>query len=649
MCGICGALRTGLGDRPLPNLGPMLAAMAHRGPNGQGDIATGSAVLGMTRLAVLDTSPRGQQPMANAEGTLFIVYNGEMYNFPEQRARLEREGHSFSTGTDTEVVLRLYEIHGADFLRELRGMFALAILDLRAGPGRERLLLARDPLGIKPLLYANSDGTLIFASEMKSLLASGRVDRTLDHEAMRMLLTLGSIPQPRTAVRGVRMLPPGFMLLAQGGTQRQECFWNLCLDRVPGLRQADYVEQTAQVRVGLEESVRLQLLSDVPVGAFLSGGVDSAIIVAIMARQAQHRVKTFSVGFGPEGGHLDETDDALRVARHVGTDHHRIEIDGVMVRDNIQGIVAGLDQPTIDGVNSFFVSMAARREVTVALSGTGGDELFCGYPWFSNMALWAAAHKEANAEPDHGALSADFDLAALGPEADRLEQLRANAGFLPRFAREYFIFTTRETARLLHPEVRRQVRAGRDPSLDHPLSGKLPAWSPVARVSALCLRGYTQNQLLRDIDAVSMAHSLEVRVPYLDTHLVDLALSLPDETKLGSAALLKSPGPQTYRRLGIKRILIDSCRDLLPEGIDDQVKRGFAMPFDAWLKGPLREVLHDALSPEAVRTRGLFDPSEVAALLHRFELGQTTWPFPWMLMATELWCREVLDGAAGRA
>jgi asparagine synthase (glutamine-hydrolysing) len=594
----------------------MIEAMRHRGPDDFGIYREPAVAVGMCRLAILDTSSRGAQPMATADEAIWIVYNGELYNFQEERARLEREGQVFRSRSDTEVVLRLYERHGDDFLMRLRGMFALAIYDRRGGPGRERLLLARDPLGIKPLLYARPAGGLVFASEMKAMLASGLVERRFQPEALPHLLVKGSIPQPLTAVAGVSMLLPGHRLILEGGQARLERFWQLGTGRRPELASAPYPELVGAVRTALEESVRLQMISDVPVGAFLSGGIDSSLLVAMMARQTSKKVQTFSVGFGGEGAGIDETADAERIARFVGTDHRRVEIGGPEVRSRIEHIARALDQPSVDGVNSYLVSMAARREVTVAISGTGGDELFAGYPWFINM------YKAARRGVD------DF--------------ARAYAG-------EYQLYPLEDAARLLAPGVLDGVDPARFArQLAYDLD-ELPQAAPLERVSALVLRGYTQNQLLRDIDAVSMAHSLEVRVPFLDTVIADVALSLPEHAKLHpDVALQADPYAATYRETGVKRILVDIGRQLLPPDMDQQPKRGFGMPFGTWLQGPLRDVLEDTLAPAAVERRGFFAPQAVTAVKDQVLQGRASWALAWILMITELWCREVLDAAPRR-
>ncbi len=661
MCGICGIA----GDFSPTDIEAMVSAMRHRGPDDSGVFLDARIALGMTRLAVIDLSPRARQPMASADGSIRIVYNGEAYNYRQERAVLEGKGHAFRSASDTEVVLRMYEQYGDDFLCRLRGMFALAIYDRRGGPGRERLLLARDHLGIKPLLYARPGPRLVFASEMKALLASGLVERTVDPEALRLLLTFGAIVQPATAVAGVRMLPPGHRLVVEPGRERLERYWRPDDGRRRELRGLPYGELVVETRAALEESVRLQMVGDVPVGAFLSGGVDSALLVALMAKASPGKVRTFSVGFEEEGAHIDETDDAGRVAAFIGTDHERVVVRGQDVRDAVAHIAAALDQPSVDGVNSYFVSRATSGGVTVAISGTGGDELFAGYPWFIYMEM-ARLREEgrpvrAAARKALGGLLrlSPFDPLAVGRFAAFVDGARGEFDFFSRYARITRIFGVEGAARVLSPAMRRAARAGREPARDLAGADALPAAGLVERVSAICLCGYAQNQLLRDIDAVSMAHSLEVRVPYLDPAVTDLALSLPSSAKLGDISGLSDPLYRPYGETGAKRILIDAGRGLLPEGMALRRKRGFGMPFESWLKGPLRDVMEDTLAARAVRRRGLFDAGAVAAARADFLAGRAPWTRPWLLMVSELWCREVLDarrpaaeappGAAARA
>lgn len=647
MCGVCGIWGPAEGGA----VEAMVAAMRHRGPDDEGVFRDERVALGATRLAVVDLSPAGHQPMTNEDGTVVIAYNGEIFNFREERVRLKREGIRFRSHTDTEVVLRLYERHGDDFLLRLRGMFALAIYDRRR-PGRERVLLARDQLGIKPLLYAERSGTVAFASELRALLAGNVAERIVDPVALRQLLTFGSVVQPRTMLSGVSMLPAAHRLVVEAGRSRVERYWELGTGRNADLAGRPYEEVVEAVTSALEDSVRRQLVADVPVGAFLSGGIDSSFLVALMAREAGARVRTFSVGFEGEGSDIDETDDALSTAAYLGTDHTRVVVDGAEVRTRIEDIARGLDQPSVDGANSYFVSAAARTGVTVALSGTGGDELFAGYPWFLAMAANGRRTKNkpmralAKSLVARVARQRAFDV-FVARGVWQVARARDVGGFVSQYASLYRIFEPWQTGPLLSSSLRRAASPGAAPAVDIAALDELRHAGTLDRTAALCLRGYTTNQLLRDIDAVSMSQSLEVRVPYLDVPLVDLSLSLPDAAKLDTSAIPSSTS--TYRESGAKRALIDAARPHLPHGFERQSKRGFGMPFDAWLRGPLTEILEETLSFQTVSARGLLDPRAVERVHARFAAGQTSWAQPWLLMMLELWCRDALDGSRGSA
>ena len=655
MCGICGVSG---GRNTGDAVERMIAAMDHRGPDDRGLVTHGDVTLGMTRLAILDTTSGGHQPMETPDRLLSIVYNGELYNFHSERKLLEGKGHQFLSSSDTEVVLRMYEQYGDDFLLRMRGMFALAIHDRRGGAGRERLLLARDQMGIKPLLYSHVEGRLVFASELKALLASGLVSPEIDEVSLRLLLTYGSVSQPRTILRNVQALLPAHRMIVENGRERIERYWSLATDRNRHLRELPYEQQIAEVRGALEESVKLQMISDVPLGAFLSGGIDSSLLVAMMARQVTgDRLKTFSVGFESEGSDIDETSDAERTARFIGTDHSRVVVSGAEVRDRISHIAYALDQPSVDGVNSYFVSLAARRAVTVAISGTGGDELFAGYPWFIKMKLQAQGNGHG---PWINSMRGRLSQIANQPTFDRLVYLRGGwrfarlreESFLNQYGSINTIFPVNNAAELIAPQLRTTARAGQSYHHDCSDIDELPGAGVIERTSALCLRGYTSNQLLRDIDAVSMSHSLEVRVPYLDPVMADMALSLPDNAKLGNLSNFSNYGEAlagSYRATGAKRILLDIGKEFLPADFDLTPKRGFGMPFGDWLRGPLRDVLEDTLSVDAARQRGLLDPAAVAAVKNDFQNNSGPWYKPWLLMMLELWSREVVDRSSTQA
>lgn len=637
MCGVAGIFLRPEEDR----LRKMASALRHRGPDDFGVYVDDVVTLAQARLAIIDTTAGGHQPMASADGRIQVVYNGEVYNFRSERAQLEAKGYQFQTASDTEVVLKLYEEYGKHFLTRLRGIFALAVYDRRRGPGKEELLLARDQFGIKPLLYAQVNGAWVFASELKALLASGLVPRRVDSGSLQQLLSLGSVYQPATLIQGVAALPPAHMLHIDRTGARLERYWSFGLDRVTGLRQASYAEQVDLFASALTESVRLQMVADVPVGAFLSGGVDSSLIVALMAREAGGHIKTFSVGFEDGANAADESHEAAVVARLLDTDHTRVVVTAEDMVNHLDRFILGIDQPSVDGLNSYFVSHAASQGVTVSLSGTGGDELFLGYPWFANV---------QNAV-DHGSppLPRTMVGRVMGrlPFLGRRSRLDARAGdggraFREAFGRQYHCFGPDAAHGLLAGERRQGLRAV---SLADDLApcDELPNGAPLDRASVMCLNGYTRNQLLRDIDACSMAHSLEVRVPFLDVRIADFAFSLPVTSKLAMSDRTLDPAA-SYSESGVKRVVCDVARKYLPaDFFDARAKRGFALPYADWLRGPLAGVLADTLSRASVVRAGLFDPSAVERIHQDFLSGRRPWSHPWLLMVTELWRRRVLQ------
>lgn len=604
MCGIAGIYNyqnTSTRDESHSDVERMLHAMSHRGPDNQGFATSNNAVLAHARLSIIDTSSNANQPMSR--GGVLIVYNGEVYNFLELREELTSDGVSFVSQSDTEVVLALYQKYGVDFLHKLRGMYSLAIVD----PQQRRLLCARDPFGIKPFLYHISNGQIIFSSELKGLIGSKRFAPSIDFQSLNELLKKGSISNDHSIFSNIHSLPPGHSLVIENGDISINQFWKMQENKYD-FSHADYPELVAIVEKTLEESVQEQLVSDVPIGAFLSGGIDSSLITALMKKHHE-RVKTFSVGFSSNTSTMsqEETNDALEVAQLLGTEHLRVEITGKEVVDALPHIAWGLDHPTVDGANSYFVSLAAAKEITVALSGTGGDELFAGYPWFKTMQEFQRR-----------------------PFLVRAKDVIRGRTFLDVYDSLYNIFDSASASRLCNTEA--QSFPTRDP---------LAEAGTLNRVSGLTISGYLANQLLPDIDTASMTHSLEVRVPFLSTKLLDVALSLPDEAKLSPAMVDCAPGSYGYS--GAKRILLDIGNKYLPSGFFHRSKRGFTLPFDAWLKDELKGSALDLLSSSTVKERGWFDPDETEATYTHFIQGKHHWTRPWLLMMIELWAQQIYD------
>jgi len=637
MCGIAGTYSASKPEA----VKKMISAMRHRGPDDSGVFSDEKCTLGQARLSIIDTSSAGHQPMASGDGLIQLVFNGEIYNYRSERAGLIAKGYRFVSSSDTEVILRLYEEYGERCFSRLRGIFALAIYDRRMGPGKEQLLLARDQFGIKPLLYTQRDGVFIFASELKALLASNMVARRVDAHSLRQLLSLGSVYQPATLVDGVRALPAAHMMRVDRCGVSIQRYWSYGLDRITGLHQLSYPDQVERFAEVLKESVSIQMVADVPVGAFLSGGVDSSLIVALMARETGGHVKTFSVGFEEGANTTDESHEAAAIARLLETDHTRVLITADDMVKRLDHFISGLDQPSVDGLNSYFVSQAAAQGVTVSLSGTGSDELFLGYPWF------AAVQAEVDGQQKSALSRFISQISRKFPSVDRRMRARGlgvdeDTFFREAFGRQYHCFGPDAAFGLVSSGLRDSTR---NVSLADELllCDELPNGLTLDRASVLCLNGYTRNQLLRDIDSCSMAHSLEVRVPFLDVEVANFALSLPVESKLMIGPRTLNPAA-SYAESGVKRIVCDVARKYLPEDFfSARAKRGFALPYADWLKGPLAGVLEETLSEESITKAGFFDPVAVAKVRRDFLDGRRPWSHPWLLMVVELWRRRVLE------
>ena len=579
----------------------MNEAQRHRGPDDQGVAVCGEVVFGNTRLAIIDTSAAGHQPMHDPETGNWITYNGETYNFKELRREL---GGEWESNTDTEVVLRAYQRWGVDAFRKLRGMFALAIWD---NPER-RLILARDPLGIKPLYYYAYSDQLIFASELRALLASGLVPRRLSTAGVDSYLANGSIAAPLTIIDGVKQLLPGHYLEVKEGVQIKEIeFATPQCEDVPDDRD----EAVARLRAELEESVRAHLVSDVPLGVFLSGGMDSSALVALMSHIREQRPKTFSVIFD-EPTHTDAFYSRSLVMQFK-TDHQEIWLHENRLLELLPDALASMDQPTMDGINTFVVSQAVKNAgVTVALSGLGGDELFAGYPSFRRA----------------------LKLNSIPATARRL--LRALSSVGKNGSVQRHKFWQLATSNASPADVYRISRQLFSPDSIAGLTGHEAGESNghhydsdvVNAISRLELSGYMSNTLLRDTDAMSMAHSLEVRVPFVDTKLVDYVLSLPGAWKLNRGSKVPKP------------LLADALSDLLPREFMARPKMGFTLPFEKWLQQNLRTEVSSVLENASMLSAPALNSAAVQKLWHNFlqKPRAVGWSRPWSLYVLAKWC-----------
>jgi asparagine synthase (glutamine-hydrolysing) len=638
MCGIAGlvAFRS-ISDEPVRR---MVAAMHHRGPDGaEIEAPAAGVVLGSARLSIVDLSPAGRQPMADEDGHVWIVFNGEIYNFQQLRIDLETRGHCFRSRTDTEVVLRAYSEWGADSVHRLRGMFAFAVFDGRStGAGGEgpTVFLARDHLGIKPLYFTVRDDVLAFASEVRALLASGLVPRALSPQGLVSYLFWGSTAEPLTLVEGIQSLPPGHHMrvrLSSGAVETsQELYWRL---QPPAAAPITTARESgvAIVRSLLEDSVRLQLVADVPLGVFLSSGVDSTAIAAL-ATSLHGGIDTVTVVF-PEDEAYSEAALARETARRLGTRHHEIPLTELEMLRRLEQAMAALDHPSMDGVNTYFVSCAAREAgLKVALSGLGGDELFGGYAtfaWVPRLQILAAiaGHLPPAVLVPAGNLSRW--LAILRKDAaEKLADFLLQSNGLPHpYATSRALFALRRVRRLLNGGGQNAAARPWGKRFED-LVVRTRDLSPFARVSALEIGTYLVNTLLRDTDAMSMAHSLEVRVPFLDHAVVETVTAMPDAWQNGSALL----GART------KTLLVDALGNLLPSEIVRQRKRTFTLPWERWLRGSLRRRVVDGIGDIPGPLRSLLNVREVRAVGREFLAVETGWARPWALYALNDWVRR---------
>jgi len=628
----------------------MTAALRHRGPDEEGfltgDQRAPGLALGMRRLSIIDLAG-GQQPVWNEARDVAVIYNGELYNYRELRERLTLLGHHFSTQSDTEILVHGWEEWGEECLAELRGMFAFALLDLRGRFATAPLLfLARDPLGIKPLYYTQSPGGFAFASEVRALLASGIVPKQISQDALTSYLLFGSTSEPVTLLEGVFSLPPGHRMLLYVPERRRvpraRPWWDpqtSSAARDPR-KPKDLDSAAKRLRPMLEDAVRAHLIADVPVGLFLSSGLDSGAIAALAGR-VQAGIRSFTLAF--PGTAYDEAPLARRIAERCGTQHKEIPLDGSAMLGRIDEAVAGLDQPTMDGINTYFVSWAAREAgLKVALSGLGGDELFAGYASFSNTALLQRLTRLAwfVPQPLRRAV-APLMAGILGIRMSRDAAGKAVAAWTDpdRLPHPYFyaraLFPPGQLNRLMEPRFRPSTVGSDGVTLEPTWLGWLDRAAseagklePIAATAWLEMRCYMASTLLRDTDSLSMAQSLEVRVPLLDTPLVEFVSSLPDVAR--------------HRAGSQKALLVGALRNILPEEILGQQKRTFTLPWEEWLRGPLKPKLEASFVDIAPALAPHLRAEGVRGVWGAFLDGKTSWSRPWSLYVLNEWCKRHL-------
>jgi asparagine synthase (glutamine-hydrolysing) len=617
MCGIAGIVNLNGAPVDREEVQAMCDSIAHRGPDDQGFFVGSVVALGMRRLSIIDLDG-GHQPLANEDGTVWVVFNGEIYNFQSLRRQLLSHGHRFATDTDTEVIVHLYEDYGSELVQHLRGMFAFAVWDER----KKQLLLARDRLGIKPLYYAETGNRLVFASELKAILQISEIDRQLDWSAVNHVFTSLTTPSSQSIIRGVRKLEPGHLLTAgQKQKPRVSRYWDVVFEPDYRRTTADLVEE---LRERIDESVRIHMVSDVAVGAFLSGGIDSSAVVANMVRQTERPVKTFSIGF--KAAAYNELPYARAVARAFATTHHELilEPDIMSILDDL---VWHLDEPLGDPsvIPTYMVSRLAAEHVKVVLSGDGGDELFAGYdkyrveqnerrysrlPGFARRLLRVIGHAMPDAAKGRGFI------------------LRHSLSGWERYFDAGTIFEEQARGKLLHPDVRAAV-AKDDPWRDARIWLARHDGSWLSAIQYLDLKSYLPRDILTKVDRMSMAHSLEVRVPLLDHKLVEFAATIPPEL-----ALSRGEGKLMFKA---------AMQGILPSEIINRPKKGFAVPLGHWFRGELESFARDLLLSSRCRDRNILNVEYVERLLAFQQRGRPLDFHLWTLISFELWCRAFLD------
>lgn len=631
MCGIAGIL-SAHGAPNQSQLNAMIDAQAHRGPDAFGVWADEQCELGHRRLSIIDLSEAGRQPMSDEDRNLWITFNGEIYNFEQLRKELSSYGYRFRTRTDTEVILYAYRQWGVDCLKRLRGMFAFALWDR----SNRRLFLARDRVGKKPLFYANCGDKFLFASELQGLLAGGLIEREPDLAAIDSYLSYGYIPAPATGFKGISKLPPAHSMtvnFAAGGFEtRVQQYWSLSY--LPKTKISEE-EAHAGLREKLTEAVRLRMISDVPIGAFLSGGIDSSIVVGLMSQLSSARVKTFSIGF--KDAAYNELDHARRIAEKWNTDHHEfvVEPDALSI---LPRLVRHYGEPFADSsaIPTFYVAEMTRRHVTVALNGDGGDESFAGYERY----LGNSVAERMQAIP--GMSVAAKAIGAIIPDSinpkSRVRQAHrflsvAAQPMTERYPR-WLTYFTAEMKRDLYTRDFAAELDGRSAGASDPWLGallaQLPRMDPIDAAMSVDVISYLPYDLLVKVDITSMANSLEARSPFLDHEVMEFAARLPVEYKAKGG--------------NIKRLLKRAFTDLLPSENVNRRKMGFGVPIGQWFRGPLRDLLRDTLLPSASSGSGYFKRTEIERLVNEHQASAADHSFLlWNLLMLELWRREFIE------
>jgi len=626
VCGIAGIARSDGAPVDRQLVERMNEAIRHRGPDDDGFYFSDGVGLGMRRLSIIDLQS-GHQPIHNQDRTAWIVFNGEIYNYRELREQLEKLGHTFYTGSDTEAIVHAYDQYGTDCPKYLRGMFAFAIWDERT----KSLFLARDRVGKKPLLYAQLEGELVFGSEFTALLQHPRISRDVDFHALDQYLSFICVPAPLTAYRAIRKLEPGHSLLWRAGEIKTERYWQLDFSKKINIGEVEAGERVVEL---LREAVRVRLMSEVPLGAFLSGGIDSSAVVALMAQESSERIKTFSIGFDEHD--FSELHHARRVAEHVGADHHEF-----IVRPDAMEILPTLvehyGEPFADSsaIPSYYVSKETRAYVTVALNGDGGDECFAGYQRYAAMSI---AQKYANLPRvlrDRVISNVIRALPGFDAHQNPLRKIKrfVAAASLPpveRYLRWVSAFDDSMKQNLYADGFRHETADSRSAAILEPWFAQANGAGIVDATLLTDTMTYLPNDLLVKMDIASMTVSLEARSPFLDHHLMEFAASLPERLKL--------------RRLTTKYLLKRVLRKLVPAENLNRAKMGFGVPIGHWFRGAMQPFLRETLLSEKALGRGLFKPEMVRHLINQHVDARADHSHRlWSLLMLELWFERFID------
>jgi asparagine synthase (glutamine-hydrolysing) len=626
MCGIVGLVRNDGNAIDEALLTRMCNAIRHRGPDDDGFYVNGPVGLGMRRLAIIDIKS-GQQPIHNQDRSSWIVFNGEIYNYLELREKLEKLGHKFYTNSDTEAIVHAYDQYGVDCAKHLRGMFAFAIWNERT----QELFLARDRVGKKPLLYALVNGQLIFASEFTALLLHPEVSREIQPEALDYYLSFMCIPAPLTAYRAIRKLEPGHWLRWRRGEIETQRYWQPDFTKKLDISEEEAGERTVEI---LREAVKVRLMSEVPLGAFLSGGIDSSAVVALMSQESGERVKTFSIGFDEQD--FSELHHARRIAEHIGADHHEFIVrpDAVEV---LPLLVEHYGEPYADSsaVPTYYVARETRKHVTVALNGDGGDESFAGYDRYIAMGL-TERYRRVPSLLRESLIKETVNLIPTSPtKRGRVNSAKrmlaaVSRPKVDRYTHWVSVFNN-EMKQPLYSDLFREQTAGANPT------GLLDNWfkraNGIGILDAMLLTDqmtYLPNDLLVKVDIATMAVSLEARSPFLDHHVIEFAASLPQKFKL--------------RGLTSKYLLKKVLRKLLPSENLNRRKMGFGVPIGQWFRGQMQPFLREVILSEKALRRGLFKPEAVRQLVELHARGERDYSHQlWTLLMLELWFNRFID------